>query len=361
MQTEILNSRRLRGVDFARGLAVLFMVLVHVLEIYGSPSVASSVFGEVILFLGGPPAAPIFMLLMGISFSYSKKKDLKSGIVRGIKVLISGYILNVLRGVIPLYIAQLSGIPLGDEELSKPDSLLTMFLAGDILQFAGLTLIIMAILRHFSINRYILIGTAFIISMASPFLWKITVDIPIIGQFIDLLWGDKPIKGFLENITVFPVFPWLAFPLIGMVIGEIFVKSSDLSKSYRRIGITGAVIMVIGLVITATNPTLHNNDYYHSRQGGMIFMSGFTLLWLYLCHILTEKVKINPAFNLLYGWSKDVTSIYFIQWLIISWGVALFGINESSLITTIALSIIMVVLSHYINKLYQHIRAKSKE
>jgi hypothetical protein len=29
------------------------------------------VFGKVIAFLGGPPAAPVFMMLMGLSFAYS--------------------------------------------------------------------------------------------------------------------------------------------------------------------------------------------------------------------------------------------------------------------------------------------------
>lgn len=63
------TKQRLDAVDLARGLAVLFMILVHTLEVYAHPAVANSPFGETIKFFGGPPAAPVFMMLMGLFFS----------------------------------------------------------------------------------------------------------------------------------------------------------------------------------------------------------------------------------------------------------------------------------------------------
>ncbi len=66
------DKTRLRAIDLARGLAVFFMILVHVLITYSAPDVEHSLFGEIVGFQGGPPAAPVFMALMGISFYYSK-------------------------------------------------------------------------------------------------------------------------------------------------------------------------------------------------------------------------------------------------------------------------------------------------
>lgn len=63
----------------------------------------------------------------------------------------------------------------------------------------------------------------------------------------------------------------------------------------------------------------------------MIFIAGFVMLWLYICHILTLRIKENVVFNLLYSWSRNVTSIYFIQWIIIIWGTALLGIKDKHL------------------------------
>lgn len=350
-----IKKVRLDAVDLARGLAVLFMICVHVLEVYANREVSNSVFGQVVEFFGGPPAAPVFMMLMGLSFAYSKKKDILSGIIRGIKIFLSGYLLNFLRGVLPLWTAQLINVPVTQGMTPEQSNLLNIFLIADILQFAGIALIIMAIIRELKINRYVLITIAFLISMLSPFLWKIKIEIPVIEQVADLFWGDKPLAGFIANMVNFPVFPWITFPFIGMVVGEAFACSTDLSKSYKKIGLIGGSIMIVGLAITALNPDYHLNDYYHSRQGAMIFMSGFTLIWLYLCNIVTDKIPKNKAFVLLYDWSRNVTNIYFIQWVLIIWCIAIFGMNESSFLVILFIIILIAILSHYLSKAYNFI------
>lgn len=60
------NTSRIDTFDLARGLAILFMMLVHVLDFYGQRDIRTSVFGEVITFLGSPAAAPVFMFIMGL-------------------------------------------------------------------------------------------------------------------------------------------------------------------------------------------------------------------------------------------------------------------------------------------------------
>lgn len=346
------TSKRLDAIDLARGLAVLFMIAVHVLEIYANTEVTNSVFGKVIAFLGGPPAAPVFMMLMGLSFAYSKRKDMRSGIIRGFKVFLSGYILNFLRGVLPMLTANLLGISVTEGMTPEQSNLLNIFLIADILQFAGIALIIMAIIREFKLNRFVLIGAAFLVSMISPLLWKIRIDIPVLEQLADLFWGDKPLGGFMANMVNFPVFPWITFPLIGMFVGEVFAHSTNLPKSYKEVGLIGGIIMVIGLVITASNPDFHFNDYYHSRQGAMIYMSGFTLVWLYLCSLLTSKIRRNFVFDLMYDWSRNVTTIYFIQWILIAWGVGIFGMNENSFFAVLMLTTIVAIFTHYLCKGY---------
>ena len=65
---------RVRGFDLARGLAVLFMILVHVLWHWGAPDTWTSPIGQVISFLGGPTAAPVFMFLMGASLGAAPRQ-----------------------------------------------------------------------------------------------------------------------------------------------------------------------------------------------------------------------------------------------------------------------------------------------
>lgn len=366
MKMETINNtinktQRLNSVDLARGFAVFFMICVHVLHVYSNPATQASVFGQVVEFLGGPPAAPVFMMLMGLSFAYSNKNDLRAGILRGLTVFASGYLLNLLRGFIPIIIAQyidptaLNGMT---PEQSDP---LNELLIADILQFAGIALIIMAVLKKLNVSRIVLIGLAFILSMVSPFLWGSYTDIPVLSQLLDLFAGDKPLGGFAENMISFPVFPWLAFPLIGMAVGKTFTKASDLGKSHRQIGIMGTIIMIIGLAVVFTNPEYHFNDYYHSRQGFMIFMIGFVLLWLYICHLLASIRGARKIFGLLYNWSKNVTSIYFIQWILIAWCIAIFDMNSSSLLGTLLIMLFMMIASDLINIVYIKVRYKNND
>ena len=352
------KKERLQGVDLARGLAVLFMIAVHVLEVYADEAAQSSVFGGFIEFLGGPPAAPVFMMLMGLSFSYAKKKDLRTGVLRGLQVFVSGYVLNILRGVLPVFLVSFLDPPLLDGMTAEQSSLINVFLVADILQFAGIALIIMALLREFNVQWYLLLGASLLIALVSPMLWGTHTDIPVLRQFIDLFVGDREVGGFVANMVSFPVFPWLSFPLLGMVIGGMFSKSSDLGKSHRQIGLAGLAVMVAGLLIVSINPEYHWNDYYHSRQGAMIFMMGFVLVWLALCNLLTLKIKANSVFNLMYGWSRDVTSIYFIQWIFMTWLTALFGMNENGIIGTVLIMLFMAVLTHIANKGYLYLRRR---
>lgn len=52
--------------DIARGLAVLFMIAVHITLVFSNDHVKSSLYGLTIEFLGGIPAAPVFMFVLGV-------------------------------------------------------------------------------------------------------------------------------------------------------------------------------------------------------------------------------------------------------------------------------------------------------
>ena len=65
--------------ELAKGFAIIFMIFVHVFE-EGRESIvqndSTTIFlGQQIEFLGGAPAAPLFMFCMGVGFAYSKAKS----------------------------------------------------------------------------------------------------------------------------------------------------------------------------------------------------------------------------------------------------------------------------------------------
>jgi len=70
LSDEIVNRGRQVELDIARGLAVFFMVLIHMQEYFLNAFSSEKLVGQWIDFFGGVPAAPVFMVLMGIGIVY---------------------------------------------------------------------------------------------------------------------------------------------------------------------------------------------------------------------------------------------------------------------------------------------------
>lgn len=155
-----MKKERLIFIDFARTLAALFMVWVHVLGLHSNHQVQTSWFGGIINFLGSPPAAPVFMLAMGTSFTISNKGAITTNLKRGFTIFAKGYYLNFLRILIPaIIIVILESIGYGTlhdtlaNQIDTKSSLIENLLVIDILQFAGLAYIFISLLSYFKLNK----------------------------------------------------------------------------------------------------------------------------------------------------------------------------------------------------------------
>lgn len=80
------------------------MVWVHINEYYQSELYEGGVYNRVVEFLGSPPAAPIFKMLLGLGIVYSRNNQPMKLAVRGVKLFIGGYILSFIRDWIPYLI-----------------------------------------------------------------------------------------------------------------------------------------------------------------------------------------------------------------------------------------------------------------
>lgn len=337
-QTFGAAPERVIALDLARGLAMLFMVMVHVQDTYGTDAVRRSVFGVIVEWLGSPPAAPVFMFLMGASTAYSSRATLGKGLRRGAEVFALGYLLNFLRGSLPLLLALSLGIiPVEELEGETPFSL---FLDVDILQFAGISLAVMALCRRYAPWPEAWVCGAAAIMLVSPFLWGHTTSIPGVHWILNHFWGS----GGRE--VAFPVFPWLCYPLLGMAWGRWFAAAGDARGAFRIGFFAGLVLCLTGAGVTLTNPAFHMGDYYRSGPGAVLAYSGFVLCWLWCCATVVRVAPSNPAFRLLLYWSRNVTVFYFIHWVVIGWGSLVFGYQQRGLVSVVLLMGFVAALSH---------------
>lgn len=227
----------------------------------------------------------------------------------------------------------------------------------DILQLAGLSIIILDFIRELNINRYFVLSAAAVVSLISPVLWDIKTDQPFLIFILELMWGNNPVGGFVENTVAFPLFPWVVFPLLGYSFGVFLNESTNKERVLLYSLLPGGISFLGGLALIANNFNYHFNDYYHARIGSMLFMSGFIMIWLYICNFLVRQIKASPVLNGIYYLSRTVTNIYFIQWIVIMWGIAFWGVNKGTADTILIMSV-MFVFALFVNYRVVYVREK---
>ncbi|MFX0151807.1 MAG: heparan-alpha-glucosaminide N-acetyltransferase domain-containing protein [Candidatus Hodarchaeota archaeon] len=357
--SERFQFPRIHTFDFARGLAILFMIMQHTVLIYGDITVKGNFIGLFIIALGTIPAAPVFLILMGICFKFTEQNTIERfhyGIRRGIKLIVLGYILNILRFSIPLFIGlEEFELALYESDMNIVLTPYSSYFIVDILQCAGLSMIFMAIATKYIKKDLYYVLLAILVIISSPFLWGQMTRFYFINIFLNSLWGTN------SNVF-FPVFPWLTYPLIGMVLGQRLRLDSNIDQlisNSSKIGIIlfiisfiiglrnlGKGIIIIGEVIRLIDPLFQSGSMDHPSPIAIILTIGSVLIWLCFCHLFVEKLPLSSVYNVLFIWSKNVTVMYFFQWILIGWGIFVFGYQSQDLLMTLFLILLIIILTH---------------
>lgn len=323
---------RLRFLDLARGLAIIFMVLQHVQIVFAVDSGESSALGQVFLLLGTAPAAPVFMVVMGFLYGSSARDDLRHGVVRGLKLFALGYALNFVRFVIP---GLLAGGSTSAQAFLGPDWW-GPFFEIDILQLAGLSLALLAPVKRYVRDPRVVLALAAGVATLSPLLWGAGE-----GVFFDPLWG-------VGDWVSFPLFPWVAYPLFGLSLAGFTVGATSVGRLVRSWTSAGAAALSVGAAVTLLAPArtgiLALGDYYRSGLPVQLMLAGFVLLWLSLMWWLDERLSWRAIPRYLTSLSRNITAIYVVQWVLIGWLAIVFSVmGQPSWVAAMAALPILVV------------------
>lgn len=315
------KQNRVRAVDFARGFSVLMMIPVHVMMLFSSMDTwENTITGKFVQLL--ERGSPIFLIVMGISFAFSRNANTNGILKKALFIIALGYVLNFLRFIVPVVF--FGGFPTSFVEasglqLSDPSRMLNYFLKGDMFQLVGISLFLIGLSFKFLIkNKYILIIISLVIMWLSKVVSGFQLGVPGVDYVLNLMWGN--------NFDVyFPLFPWLSFILMGLYLGLSYQeKPEDPDKSlFRPMLYLGILFLVTGKLLCDYNYEYHFGDYYHLGPGGSMGLMGILLVlfWVYY-HIERLLPKENYISVLFFYCSKHVTSFYLIQWVLIYWTLA---------------------------------------
>jgi uncharacterized membrane protein len=340
--TGLQRRERVRAFDLAAGLAVFFMILVHVLWHWGRPETWTTPIGEAISYLAGPTAAPVFAFLMGASLGAAPKRRFGSLAARGLWLLVLGYGLNLLRGVIPASLGLSSGVITAQEV--QPYTLWWLGTTVDLHHMVGLSLIAAAALRTRIEPNWVWVGLAGVLVLFAPPVRTFVAGTPLLDAPL------TPILGSAPNVY-YAVVPWLAFPLGGAVFGRAMAMTPDRTALWRRATVVGAAILVVGLgLILWQRPSFDVYTYWRMPLSFAVAIFGLILVWLAMCEVVTRVPLVDRRLGLVYGWSDRVIAIYFAHWIIVGWGVGIVGFRGLALIPVLIAMAAAVVATHWLSK-----------
>ncbi|MBX2976328.1 MAG: DUF1624 domain-containing protein [Ignavibacteriaceae bacterium] len=302
--TKVLTSRN-QTADLLKGVAVLSMILIHLFENIGSQSMESTIYGKIAFFLGGPPAAPLFMIVMGY-FLAGSNKSATLQLRRGLILLLGGILLNI-----GLNFSLLIKILQGTSTLNP----LKFIFAVDILPLAGLSIITIALLNPL-FKRF---AEAYILSAVFVVLFgKLLIDfIPLEEKPFDYI-----IAFFVGEYewSYFSLIPWLSFVLVGYSIklfSDRLGEGFNIKRLYRNVfyvvfGFIFAFTFDYAANITSNLPVYYKFDFLFFLWT-LFFLLGFSLL------VNDLEIKFSNSIILKYiKWiGINVTSFYVVQWLLI--------------------------------------------
>lgn len=295
-----LSLNRNRTADLLKGIAVIFMIQVHLVELFAEQHIFESLIGHISLFLGGPAAAPVFMAVMGYYIVRSKKSTLQS-IIRGIKIILLGFALNIGLNL-HLLIKIASGI-------IKLDPLPYVF-GVDILFLAGLSIIFLSLFKIIQKHRLVIVVLTLIIILLLNYYLGLKTELQSPYYLTVFFYG----KGIWWSY--FPFIPWVSYSLLGFIFFIVQGNISAFIVKYLWVIIVVCLLVVVSFISFADLVTSNLQSYYHHDFLFFIYTTFFLAGWASLAYLLVNHFS-NSVFNYIEWLGKNVTVVYVIQWLII--------------------------------------------
>jgi hypothetical protein len=303
----VANRKRNQTADLLKGLAVIFMIQVHIMEQFAKPDIYHHVIGKISLFIGGPPCAPVFMAVMGY-FLASSERPFAYFLKRGLILFAGGILLNIARS------ANLLHYMFTGESTADP----FFYIFGvDIFLLAGLSIIIIGLLQFlFKKNFIFYFILAIAISAVVPLLPPFATGTGILSYLNAFLWGNF-------GWSYFPLFPWMAYILAGYSLSLFESKYQVLSKCSTGLCLVISIPLIIatGFTLSYASGIAHDlssaSGYYHHQIIFFAWLLMFISAYAMIVHLIEKNAGKLPATRYVKWVGKNVTIFYVIQWIII--------------------------------------------
>ena len=356
-----INCGRQKELDLAKCGAILCLALIHcVIECTPEEQLVSGIPYLFDTVIGGPLSATVFMFAMGVGAVYQDSQSTRDGVLRGLRIMLISYMLNICRFLIPYLIGY--GIT-GDIE-KYIDPLLYKVLCNDVLLFAGMALVLISLFRKLKLKDWQMAAIAFAASAAGTMLNGVDVNNALGNILLGYLIGTEDAAGMV--MSYFPLLNWLVFPVSGYIFGKRLLRLKDKNLFY---GILSAICVPVATIYYAVGIVYERgmfgegqNCYYHLQFSDAVGAILSTLGVLGLCHFLIRHLP-EWVSSLSQKISRNITSIYCIHWLLVVYitnlGLYIWrGTQVLPVWQTLLLGAAIEIAAIYIAAIWQRIRKR---
>lgn len=277
--------------------------------------VADSALGSVLNVLGGTFGAPIFMFCMGVTLGFSRHQSPKDWLHRGIELITIGMVLNVLRWGTLAFHAYVAHEP----ELYKG---LAIIFNVDILQFAGLAFMLLALLQYLRANHWVILLVGVVLNFIGSALE---------GHFTDSYVVNQALGYFYPTPTCccFPLFNWFIFVAAGNMMGYLY-RTIDMRRFFAIAIPVGGIITAVYMYLTmvAQWPCLRTLQgdwglYWMNPYDALPTAFGVAPFMIGVFWLLAKIVPDRWVPILSYP-SQHINQFYCVSWVWIMWTANIF-------------------------------------
>ena len=184
-------------------------------------------------------------------------------------------------------------------------------------------------------------------SVFGSFLRNMDFNNPMMNIFIGYFIGTK------IDFSYFPLFNWFIFPAFGILYGDYFSRCLDKNKFFKF----WPIFLLVSILFFVSTTMIPNA--FLSNEWSYYFMTTldavFCLIYIHgnlgFCHWISKFLpeKIRGMFTFL---SKNITTIYLLQWFLIPFSFLLIFLFYDNFVFTelsiILAAFIILILSSFL-------------
>ncbi len=357
------KKHRIIFIDLMRALAVIQMVQGHTVDVLLAPEYRVEQYPAYFIwnFMRGM-TAPIFMFTAGAVFTYlfrlvdepfKYNPRVKKGFFRFLLLVFIGYLLRY-----PTF-------TIFDFSEVTADRL-NIFFAVDVLQLIGFGILFVLVSAY--ISEKLRLSDTIVFSAISLFFFIAT---PFI---IKVNWTEilpQPLAGYLYTGTgsLFPLFPWAGYVVLGGVLGSYLAKNPLVFKTNRfsfNLALFGFALIFVSEVSVLISGKYFG--YYYETTSytpdTIFFRVGFVLVLNSIISFISQKIESIPRIIIIVG--RNTLLIYVVHLMILygsAWnpGISLLFGSSLSVSTTILSAVIMIVLMTLMVLLLSKFKFRNKQ